>query len=83
MFGGIKHTDPGFWRHVLAFILLACGGVLIGDGVIRWALDQANSSIPAGCCSVFLGIIVLLGKKAQPAAGELKPDTENADTETP
>jgi fatty acid desaturase len=78
-FGCFKHSRPNFWRYVLATALLACGGVMIGDGVVRWVLDQSNAAIPAGCCVMFLGIIVLLSK--QPGSGEQpgEPGSDNAE----
>jgi hypothetical protein len=72
--GGMKHTDPNFWRYALAMVLLCCGGLMIGDGVVRWAVDQSNSSIPAGCITIILGIIVMLGGKAKSRADETEPE---------
>lgn len=81
--GSIKHTDPNFWRYTLAFVLLCCGGVMIGDGVAKWVMEESNTSILSGCCTIILGIIVLPSKKPASAETAEKPSSDESEDVSP
>lgn len=83
LLGSIKHTDPHFWRYLLAVLLLCAGGMMIGDGVVKWVREESNTSIPFGCCTIFLGIIILLGKKSASVENAEQPNSKKSDDASP
>jgi hypothetical protein len=59
----MKHTDPNFWKYVVAYVLLGAGSIpLIGE-IVEWGIMGKRLALMGSFVAIWLGVLTLIAIK--------------------
>lgn len=59
----MKHTDPNFWKYVVAYVLLGAGSIpLIGE-IVEWGIMGKRLASMGSFVAIWLGVLTLIAIK--------------------
>jgi hypothetical protein len=59
----MKHTDPNFWKYVVAYVLLGAGSILLIGEIAEWGIMGKRPALLVSLVVIWLGVLTLIANK--------------------
>jgi hypothetical protein len=59
----VKHTEPDFWKYVVASILVGAGSILMIGEIAEWGIMGKRQSLLVALFAIWFGVLTLISIK--------------------
>jgi hypothetical protein len=59
----MKHTDPNFWKYVVAYVLLGAGSILLIGEIVEWGIMGKRAALMGSLIAIWFGVLTLIATK--------------------
>ena len=59
----MKHTDPNFWKYVVAYVLLGAGSILLIGEIVEWGIMGKRLALMGSFVAIWFGVLTLIAIK--------------------
>lgn len=55
----MKHTEPNFWKYVVAYILFGAGSILLVGETAEWGLMGKRPALLVALFAIWFGVLTI------------------------